>query len=222
MATALVILLMARGAYPADIASVAWTKSNLDVLRTFDKSAVEDLANRMQEDGMHADIGEFAWIDLAGDKRCELVMRLDLSGRAYFDYLVVYWRSPTGRLTRDWIEGAELPSLDNIVRDLDGDGKDELIVPSGIDEHDPRGYTWGPSGLWPKVYHLRNGRYVDGSRKFAKFYDEEVLPQLQSRIDQARHAVARDPETQGAQRELAVAQLTKDKILRELGRSSRR
>ena len=222
LAAGLILLVAAGSSHAADIASVGWTASNLDVLKTFDRSAVEDLANGMMEDGMRAAVGEFVWIDLAGDKRYELVTRQDLSGRAYFDYLVVYWRSPTGKVTRDWIEGSDLPSLDKIVRDLDGDGKYELIVPSGIDRHDPRGFAWGPSRVWPKVYQLRRGRYVDGSRRFAKFYDEEVLPGLDSSIDHARDAIERDPKAEMPQRQLAVQQMVKDKILRELGRPSGR
>jgi hypothetical protein len=222
LAAGLIVLLMSAPAgHAADITGVAWTESNLDVLRTFDKSAVEGLANRMRDDGMHAAVGEFAWIDLAGDKRYELVTRQDLSGRAYFDYLVVYWRSPAGKLTLDWIEGANLPSLDKIVRDLDGDGKDELIVPSAIDRHDP--HYW-PSGVWPKVYRLRNGRYVDASPEFAAFYDAEVLPKLERAIEQAQRDAAK-PEGSGSARdrqagELLVLELTRDKIAQMLGRKT--
>jgi hypothetical protein len=212
------ILSVAGIGHAGEIGDVAWTESNLDVLRTFDKAAIEDFANDMRDDGMHAAVGEFAWIDLAGDKQYELVTRQDLSGRAYFDYLVVYRRNASGKITRDWIEGCDVPALDKIVRDLDGDGKDELIVPSSIDRHDPRGFAWGPSRVWPKVYELRSGRYVDGSRKFAKFYDEEVLRELDAKIDDARDAIARDPEAQTPQRQLAVAESVKQKVLRVLGR----
>jgi len=184
--------------YAADIASLAWTESNLDVLRTFDKAAVEDFVNKMVDDGMHATVGEFAWIDLAGDERYELATRQDLSGRAYFDYLAVYWRSPAGKVTRDWIEGVDLPSLDKIVRDLDGDGKDELIVPSALDRHDPRGYPGYPARVWPKVYRLRNGHYVDASAEYAAFYDNEVLPTLEQAIEQARRDVSGKPGAMSA------------------------
>lgn len=217
----LILLLVSapRVGSAAGLADVAWTEANLDALRAFDKAAVEDLVNGMIDDGMRATVGEFAWIDLAADERYALVTRQDLSGRGYFDYVAVYWRSPSGKLTKDWIEGADLPALDKIVRDVDGDGKNELVVPSAIDSHDPRGYGGQPSRVWPKVYELQNGHYVDGSRKFTKFYDEEVLPQLDRRIDQARDAVARAPEAQAPQRQLATAELTKKKILRALGRS---
>ncbi len=190
--------------YAADIASLAWTESNLDVLRTFDKAAVEDFVNTMVDDGMHATVGEFAWIDLAGDERYELATRQDLSGRAYFDYLAVYWRSPAGKVTRDWIEGVDLPSLDKIVRDLDGDGKDELIVPSALDRHDPRGYP------------------VDASAEYAAFYDNEVLPTLEQAIEQARRDVSgkpgEGPAHEAAQRQLLVLELARDKIAGLLGR----
>jgi hypothetical protein len=137
---ALLVLSVTRAGYATGLADVAWTESNLDVLRTFDKVAIEELANTMRDDGMHAAVGEFAWIDLAGDKRYALVTRQDLSGRAYFDYLVVYWRTPTGKITRDWIEGG----------------------------------------------------------------------------------VARNPQAQADQQTLAVAEMTREKILRELGRDSDR
>jgi len=208
--------------YAADIASLAWTESNLDVLRTFDKAAVEDFVNTMVDDGMHATVGEFAWIDLAGDERYELATRQDLSGRAYFDYLAVYWRSPAGKVTRDWIEGVDLPSLDKIVRDLDGDGKDELIVPSALDRHDPRGYPGYPARVWPKVYRLRNGHYVDASAEYAAFYDNEVLPTLEQAIEQARRDVSgkpgEGPAHEAAQRQLLVLELARDKIAGLLGR----
>jgi len=208
--------------YAADIASVAWTESNLDVLRTFGKAAVEDFVNTMRDDGMHATVGELAWIDLAGDERYELATRQDLSGRAYFDYLVVYWRSPAGKVTRDWIEGVEGPSLDKIVRDLDGDGQDELIVPSALDRHDPRGYPGYPPRVWPKVYRLRNGHYVDASAEYAAFYDNEVLPTLEQAIEQARRDVSgkpgEGPAHEAAQRQLLVLEQARDKIAGLLGR----
>src|SRR5437667_342459 len=118
--------------YAADIASLAWTESNLDVLRTFDKAAVEDFVNTMGDDGMHATVGEFAWIDLAGDERYELATRQDLSGRAYFDYLVVYWRSEAGR--RAGTRGRTAAA----TRSRAGEGQDRRTVGTP----DPNSLKW--------------------------------------------------------------------------------
>jgi hypothetical protein len=40
--------------------------------------------------------------------------------------------------------------------------------------------------MWPEVYHLQNGDYVEASRDFPHFYDEEVLPNLDNQITKAQ------------------------------------
>jgi hypothetical protein len=213
---------LARGATMDDIASVPWTEAHVDELRRFDGRAVEDFVNRFRGGpGMHVTVGEFAWVDLAGDGQYQLVVTLDLSGRAYFDYVAIYRRSRTGKVRRQWIEGQDV-KLGRAIRDLDGDGTKELILLSGIDSGDPRGFAWGPSRVWPKVYRLRSGSYVDGSAAFATYYDQEVLPPLEKEIDEARQSAAREqvpPENaEWTARKLMVLELTRDKILGVLGR----
>jgi hypothetical protein len=216
----LVFLAVPGIASAVGIRDVAWTQANFDLLHTFDKPAVEQFVNSVKTDGIPAKVGEFAWVDIQGNRRYELVTREDLSGRAYYDYLAIYWSNEAGKIRVDWIEGVDLPSLDRILKDVDGDGIDELIVPSALDEHDPRGNVEWPSRVWPKVYRLRDGRYVDASPEFGAYYDTEVLPALDREIAGARQSLAGGGTTQTQKaRELTVLELKREKITRMLGRA---
>jgi hypothetical protein len=53
----------------------------------------------MSEGDLHKTVGEFTWEDLAGDGRYELITTLDLSGRSFFDYLAVYERDDSGKVS---------------------------------------------------------------------------------------------------------------------------
>ena len=94
-----------------------------------------------------------------------------------------------------------------------------------------------PTVIWPKVYRVRNGKYVQASRDFPGFNDREVLPGLDEAIEEVRRklAVQPEPELPSAgdpqflqhraeacfpQRRLASVEMTRDKVLRVLGRDA--
>jgi hypothetical protein len=96
--------------------------------------------------------------------------------------------------------------LNKTIRDLNGDRQKELIIWKDLAEEG----TWLPAvntPRWPAIYRLENGNYVEASRDFPSFYDNEVLPQLEKEIRKAPN--------QGAS---AVPALARNKILRVLGR----
>jgi hypothetical protein len=134
----------------------------------------------------------------------------DLSGRAFFDYLAIYEQNSSGTASlRQWIEGDQLGTdLGKIVRDIDGDGEIELVIPTTLVS-----YGTGATITWPAVYRLEKGKYVEASRDFPGFYEDEVMPKLQERINQYQGKP-------GVGTPDAVAGLTmvQDKILRVLGR----
>ncbi len=115
------------------------------------------------------------------------------------------------------------PYIPKVIQDLNGDGKDELVIPvqlgSGL-------YGAAPVAIWPKVYRLQNGKYVEASRDFAKFYDTQVLPELNSEIADFREGAAREAQSEpgarminrGQKMMLDTAIITRDKILRVIGR----
>ena len=147
---------------------------------------------------------------VGGGKRDFLVL-LDISGRGYSNTLLIYSRDSAGIVDSQEIDGWNMGNFKQMVRDLNGDGEDELMVPIELDW--PPG-SWTPTTgtpTWPAVYRLRNGRYVEDSRDFTNYYDTKVLPQLDQSITTA--------EGRGFSDALAISILEKNKILRVLGRN---
>jgi len=115
------------------------------------------------------------------------------------------------------------PLHSQVIQDLNGDGKDELVIPQYLGRAGDRS---SPSAIWPQVYRLQNGRYVEASRDFAKFYDTQVLPELDIGISNMREAAALEAqrmpgaplEHRGAKQWLDALTVTRDKILRVIGR----
>jgi hypothetical protein len=157
---------------------------------------------------------ESGWASVGGGKRDFLVL-FDFSGRGYSNRLLIYSRGSVGELKTQEIDGWKMGNFKQMVRDLNGNGEDELIITRELG----LGGSWSPlMGMpaWPAVYRLENGRYVEDSRDFPSFYDNEVLPRLDQQIRDAEARITREPfqaET------VAVAEMTRDKILRVLGRN---
>jgi hypothetical protein len=203
----------------ADIAEMDWAQSNIDALRSFDKDAVVRLVNQVagNEDSGDAatrdNIGEIAWVDLAGDGRVELLVTV-AGSRAFYNSLAVYMQDSSGKVShQQQLTGWMISDLGKVVRDLDGDRRKELVIPIQF----PPGAYWGakPMAGWPVVYRLRNGTYVEASRDFPNFYDDEVLPQLQDRIKDTQKQIATGLKGEA---QLAVLEMSRDKILRVLRR----
>jgi hypothetical protein len=153
---------------------------------------------------------ESGWASVGGGKRDFLVL-LDISGRGYSNTLMIYSRDSAGNVNSQEIHGWKMGNFKEMVKDLNGNGQDELIVPIELDW--PPG-SWTPTTetpAWPAVYRLENGRYVEDSSDFSNYYDTEVLPQLDQSITTA--------EGRGFSDALAMSILEKNKILRLLGRN---
>jgi hypothetical protein len=168
---------------------------------------------------------EFGWYDLAGDGRYELAI-ISSEGHGP-NWVTVYWQDAPGMMRKqgeDSFPGAGAKLSETFV-DLNGDGKLELLLYTSLG---------GEEAEWPQVLRLRNGSWVDASRDFPKFYDNEVSPQLEKDITKAREQAAEyqaipKPEPgptfigeerawRRPERHLAALLMEKDKILRVLGR----
>jgi hypothetical protein len=210
---AILLCTLVGAAFAAEIADIPWNESNIQTLRGFDKSSVDALVNNLRGgDPMHAMVGGFGWYDLAGDHHYELVVTEDLSGRAWFEYLAIYRQDHAGKpAVQQWIEGDGIGTdLSKVVRDLNHDGKHELIIPRVLFS-----YSTSETFTWPAVYRLENGKFVEASRDFPTFYDKEVLPALDKYISEAQ---AQTDARSRPQDVAAVITMKRDKILRVLGR----
>ena len=197
----------------AEITNLRWNAANIEALRALDKAAVVRLVNHIAESDYSGpglpgspltedDIRKFTWVDLAGDGRYELVTTYDTKCCAF---LYIYWQDGPGKVSAQ--QYADAGDLDKTIRDLNGDGKRELILYDYL-KSDERRAPLGPTAMWPQVYRLQNRSYVEASRDFPSFYDTEVLPQLEHDIGKARESP----------RDQAVLVMERDKILRVLGR----
>jgi hypothetical protein len=177
----------------ADIGKISWTESNVETLRAFDKAAIVRFVNSLG--GADTDIlvpaytiREFSWIDLAGDGRYALAL-FELPGTCCSG-LVIYQQDASGKIRWQEFEGAGM--LRNTIRDVNGDGKQELILPP---PSDPMIESYGAVQqiIWPRVYRLENGKYVEASGEFASYYDAKVLPPIEHAISWSRWRIANGP-----------------------------
>jgi hypothetical protein len=214
------------------IEDIPWDESHIKQLRAFHKAAVLhfDLQQEDQEDLLSASdfsAFDFHWYQ-AGDGKYELA--IDSQTGPDIAHLDIYWKDAPGKFRlqtfgfltfarcEQWYEGTEFA-------DLNGDGKEELILFEPLDSTAillRRKFI--PNATWPKVYRLRDGKYVDTSRDFADFYLKKILPQLDKAIVKAANANAppwsdpSDNDWQLPDRNLAALIMCRDKILRVIGR----
>ena len=230
----------------ANIADLSWDESNLSKLRSFDKDEVFDFLDQtkdnVNDEAILLYLGDdarcikgFTWVNLAGDHHYDLVVVFEPEGTSLTNIVAIYRRNSSGKIAVETIGGDgialggdESLGAPKLIQDLDHDGKDELIVPE----------EWGsPIALAAvisiKVYRLTDGEYVEASRDFPKFYDEQILPKLESEIAQIKRnpssadgleppAFAKPPEDslweKNPERKLALFEMDRDKILRTIGR----
>jgi hypothetical protein len=201
-------------AQAASIADTSWDTRNTDALSAFQKADVAQLFTDVTGFALpvkSTDIGEFTWADLQGNGRMELVATMDVNGRAFFNALFIFWRDSSGKVTTREIDGWMISNLHVVIRDLNGDGRDELIVPTVLVQ-----YNTAETTTWPMVYRLEKGKYIEASREFSAFYDNEVLPKLNSEMSQYQAKATKAGPTNGWNPAWLI--MVRDKILRVLGR----
>lgn len=214
--------LIAIACLAVDISQIPWNERQIQSLRALGKPSVAgfltDINGNFSGHGdcsciKEKDIGQFGWFDLANDGKIELVATLDVNGRGFFNALLVYRQEASGKISFEELRGWDIGSLNKVVRDLNDDGTEELIIPTPV----PPG-NWAPTRdtpAWPEVYRFDGQRYVDASASFPDFYDSEVLPVLEKRIENTGKVAAEKAEGQYRR---ALLVLTKDHILHVLGR----
>lgn len=206
LAVALMFVSVTGASLAADIASIPWTSGNAATLRSLDKTGLVKLLNEMWPGSFtSAEVGQFEWADLAGNGQYRLV--LTLSGPCAH-FVGIYSRDASGRLSiTQRLEG--FANLRTGIGDLNGDGKDELVILRPLVR-----FSCVDNVAWPAIYRFEKGKYVEASRDFPSYYDDKVLPGINAAISRYE---AKNEEPSGM-RMYSASVMVRDKILRVLGR----
>jgi hypothetical protein len=137
---------------------------------------------------LHADefsglaVGDFRIVDLDGDGQEELVSTIDFSSRQFFNRLVVVSRRAD---TFRWqvLDTWNLESLQDAIQDLDGDGRQELILPQPLTP-----YVGGSLvATWRCVFsRAGDGDYETDKGKVITFLRDTELGRIRLAISQTK------------------------------------
>src|SRR5712692_5200267 len=151
------VLALVCAAAGSQISDLTWNSSNAQTLRSLDKDAVLRFMNEWSGNTAapvtSGELREFEWVDLAGDGKYELATTASFGPCCVF--LGVYSQDAAGKVSFQSLEGAR--RLSETIRDLNGDGKDELIIWIEL----AQGGTWTPTAETP-----RWPAYVEASQDF--------------------------------------------------------
>lgn len=216
LAIVLILAVFTNAAMTSTIAGTSWNQSTVRYLRSVNEA---DIAQFINDDTTYSavalserDIGEVAWRNLEGDNRYQLLVTVDVNDRQLFNALLIFWRDYNGKISYQTIhfDGWGIKDLESAIKDLNGDGKDELIIPTLLIS-----YSTADTFTWPAVYRLEGKRYVEASNEFGSYYEKEIIPGLEKEIGDPQlapvGALNRD-ETK------AVLTMERAQILRVIGR----
>jgi len=226
------------------IEDIPWDQTHIKQLRHAGKHAVFRFFDHQSDPDNIEEWDEssikwnYAWYP-AGAGKYELAIHSQ-SGPD-IGFLTIYLQDAPGKIRYDdfgfpsdasesWYWEEHGPDL----IDVNGDGIPEVINMADIGTYAPQRTKDIPGGVWPQVYRLRNGGYIEASRDFPTFYDKTVLPIIDKAMAKARKDFKRfetsipapniDPdemrkeERRQMERTLAALTMCRDKILRVLGR----
>lgn len=140
-------------------------------LSSFERAAIAKFvnANRPRDvmEILAVDVVEFGWASVGGGKSDFLVL-FDFSGRGYSNRLWIYSRGSAGELKIQEIYGWKMGNFKQMVRDLNGNGEDELIIPELL--------AGNSEGLWQPMMARRDGRQSTGWRTEDTLKTAAILP----------------------------------------------
>jgi hypothetical protein len=137
------------------------------------------------------DVEEYRLVDLDRDGWLELVALVSGTGRKLSPFLVVVYQTPEGTPPSDRLattndgfvmrslSGVGVENLTALFRDLDNDGTYEIVMPELLG---PFEGAARPQATMPEVYEWKAGDFVRVSSRYPEFYRDEVLPQVEGKL----------------------------------------
>lgn len=145
---------------------------------------------------------------IAGSNSYSLVASFDVNGRRFCNDVEVIHHGAKG-LTTQSIFALEVDDVNDVARDLNKNGNNELVIPSGLSEYAGARCT----GAWDRIYSLQSGALVDRSAAFRDFYRERLVS---LRADMQQVQAKKPHDYYDADRAICL-QMESDKIKRFLG-----
>ena len=210
--------------------SINWSSASALNALFKDNGTVKRFMNEVTNDGDPSDllsgldVFDHRFVDLDGDGWLELVALV--SGDRPGVGLEVVFQTPGGvpptdRLATTYegfvfreLGGRNVADLNEVLRDLDGDGTPEIVIPQAFGEIVGAAF---PQTKIPEVFAWKNGDYVNVSARHSKFYRNEILPQLERQLHVLDALPApEDPSERTARR------ADREKVVREIAEARKR
>jgi hypothetical protein len=153
------------------------------------------------------------FVKIAGSEVDSLVASVDYNGRHFCNDVYVIHRGADGLVMQDannlekGVQSYQVNDVDDIVRDLCKDGKNELVIPTGYSDYD------GARCLanWTRIYIMQSDSLVERSKSFSEYYKGRLSTLLNEVMPQAKIRDADDGEARAI-----CVQMEIDKIERFL------
>lgn len=208
----------------------SWT-SAAALNRTFKNNAVvkhflNEVANAGDPGGPTSvvEVFDHRVVDLNRDGRLELVALV--RGDRPSTFLEIVFQTPghvppTDRLASTYdgfvvreLSHVDVPDLNTVLRDLDGDGTYEIVAPQIIGEVVGASR---PQAEIPEVFAWKQGDYANVSARYPEFYRNEVLPRLERQLQKLKGPPGpADPSTDAGR----LAE--REKVMREIAEARKR
>jgi hypothetical protein len=177
--------------------SINWSSASALKALFKDKAGVKRFLNEVANEGDPSgptfveNVYEYRFVDVNADGWLELVALVG-GGRPSTGLEIVF-QTPGGvpltdRLTTTYdgfvmreLVGFDVPDLNAVLRDLDGDGTYEIVMPQSLGGEGASGGPRLPAEI-PEVFAWKQGDFANVSARYPEFYRNEVLPRLERQL----------------------------------------
>jgi hypothetical protein len=202
-----IFALIPAAAFPQTPADYSWSATAPNVASaSWLPAQIAIFIDTITDAEISSSVRDFHFQDINLDGQLELIAVIDLTGRDYANSLVVVRRSGSSFAVQR-VRAATMPPVTDMLRDLDGDGRPEIVVPTPFT---PYLGARAPEAIYPAIYGWSGIVLSDHSTAFANYYSTAIVPVLRARLDELQLT---DPDS--IQTDVAAAAY--DKALRLSG-----